>query len=320
LVGGLAIGIDIGGTKIAGALVTASGQIKTRIRCQTVASEGGHAVMERAIRLVEELLVSSSQKVEGIGIASAGFIDPKTGVVLHATDLLPGWTGTELARTFENRFSLPAMAINDACAAAVGENRFGAAQGLSDFVLLTLGTGVGGGIFCGGRLLLGALGVAGSVGHMIIDCNGRQCSCGSKGCLEAYVSGTAVANRALELGSERCLDSPLLQAIRTNRSEGAKLISIAASEGDPFAVEVLHEAGTYLGWGLTSLFNLFNPAKIVLGGSVAEAGDFLLKPARDVVSQSSLRGEKDSACIVKAQLGDDAGIIGAASLVWDPIV
>lgn len=316
----LVLGIDIGGTKIAGALVTSAGEVRARASCKTMASEGAEAVMTRALQVAAELLNSCANGIKGIGIASGGLIDPETGVVIHATELLPGWTGMEIARIFEEHFDLPARAINDASAAAVGEGRFGAARGVDDFVLLTLGTGVGGGIFSGGRLLLGAHGVAGSIGHMVIDCDGRWCNCGSRGCLEAYVSGTAITDRFLKLADERGLDEPLIQAVRADRNLGTKLIGKAASEADSFAVEIVREAGTYLGWGLVSLLNLFNPAMIVIGGSVADMGDLLLQPAREVLCRYSLRGEKDPIRIVRAQLGNDAGIVGAASLIWDPLI
>jgi len=316
----LVVGIDIGGTKIAGALVTPTGEVRTRAACKTMASEGAEAVMARALQIAAELLNSCPGEVAGMGVASGGLIDPRTGVVIHATELLPGWTGMEIAQVFEEHFGLPAKAINDASAAAVGEGRFGAARGVDDFVLLTLGTGVGGGIFSGGRLLLGTQGVAGSIGHMVIDCDGRWCNCGSRGCLEAYVSGTAITDRALQLADERGLDEPLIQAVRADRNAGTQLIGKAASESNDLAIEIVREAGTYLGWGLANLVNLFNPAMIVIGGSVAEMGDLLLHPAREVVCKHSLRGEKDPVRIVKAQLGNDAGTVGAASLIWNPVV
>ena len=186
------IGIDIGGTKIAGGLVDRSGAITERIQCPTRAPEGAQAIMARVVEMAASLRRAAGGKIEGIGVASGGQIDPRTGVVIHATDLLPGWKGTRITEIIEERFGVKARALNDGSAAALGEGRFGAAKGVSDFVLLTLGTGVGGGIVTDGRLLNGALGVAGSIGHMVIDCDGRQCNCGSRGCLEAYVSGTAI--------------------------------------------------------------------------------------------------------------------------------
>ena len=310
------IGIDIGGTKIAGGVVDPRGEILHRLKRPTNASEGGPAVMSRVADLAADLLSAAPGEVDGIGVATGGQVHPETGVVLHATPLLPGWVGMRIKDMLEERFHLPVRVINDATAAALGEWRFGAARGVSDFVLLTIGTGVGGGIFSDGKLLRGTLGAAGAIGHMIIDCDGRPCNCGSRGCLEAYVSGTAMTDRALAFAADRHLDAPLVRAIRADRSAGARLLGEAASDGDQFALAVIREAGEYLGCALVSLLNLFNPAMIVIGGSVAEMGELLLAPAREIARKHALRGDRDPVRIVRAQLGNDAGLLGAASLVW----
>ena len=311
----LAIGIDIGGTKIAGALVTRSGKIRTRVEYPTPASEGGRAVIARAAEIADELLKASPREVEGIGVAAAGQIDPKTGVVIQATELLPDWKGTPITSILEERFGIPARAINDASGAALGEGKFGAARGVRDFVCITIGTGVGGGIVSEGKLLPGALGVAGSIGHMTIDCDGRPCNCGSVGCLEAYVAGTAIVNRILELADACGIRSPLVDGLRSKELTGARALNEAVH--DELALEVIREAGEYLGWGIVNLLNLLNPAMVVIGGSVVVLGDLLLDPARRIASQRSLRGESDPVRIVRAELGNDAGVIGAASLIWE---
>jgi glucokinase len=311
----LTIGIDIGATKIAGALVSREGKILKRIECPTNAIEGGQAVMARVADLALELASAARAPLEGAGVAAAGQIDPKTGVVLAATPLIPDWTGTRIKDVLEERLGIPARVINDGNAAALGEGAFGAARNVRDFVLLTIGTGVGGGIVSDGRLIEGASRVAGAIGHMVIDCDGRPCNCGSRGCLEAYTSGTSMASRALELADERRIDTPLIRSIRADLSQGAKLLGEAAVAGDSFALEVIHEAGEYLGWGLVSLINLFNPEMIVVGGSVAEMGDLLLAPAREVAMSKALKGARRMVRIVKAQLGNNAGILGAASLM-----
>jgi len=312
----LTIGIDIGATKIAGALVSREGKILKRIECPTNAVEGGQAVMARVADLALELASAARAPLEGAGVAAAGQIDPKTGVVLAATPLIPDWTGTRIKDVLEERLGIPARVINDGNAAGLGEGAFGAARNVRDFVLLTIGTGVGGGIVSDGRLIEGASRVAGAIGHMVIDCDGRPCNCGSRGCLEAYTSGTSMASRALELADMRGLDTPLIRSIRADLSQGAKLLGEAAVAGDAFALEVIHEAGEYLGWGLVSLINLFNPEMIVVGGSVAEMGDLLLAPAREVAMSNALKGARRMVRIVKAQLGNNAGILGAASLIW----
>ncbi|MDH7481435.1 MAG: ROK family protein [Armatimonadota bacterium] len=313
----LTIGIDIGGTKIAGGLVTRQGNVIRLLERPTNAAEGGKAVMERVAELIAELVSSSSAGVEGIGVATGGQINPETGVVFSATPLLPGWVGMPIKGILEGRFCLPVRVINDASAAALGEWMFGAARGSRNFVLLTIGTGIGGGVFCDGKLVQGAMGAAGAIGHMVIDCDGRPCNCGSRGCLEAYASGTAMANSALALAEERKLDTQLIRMIRSNHKMGAFFLAQSALAGDEFATEVIREAGEYLGWGFVSLLNLFNPELVVVGGSVAEMGDLLLQPAWEIAMRHSLRREKDPVRITKAQLGNNAGLLGAASLIWD---
>ncbi len=309
------IGIDIGGTKIAGALVDRSGDMRDRIQYPTKASEGGQAVMARVIDMVGSLRQAAGGKIEGIGVASGGQIDPRTGVVIHATDLLPGWKGTRITETLEQRFGVKARALNDGSAAALGEGRFGAAKDVTDFVLLTLGTGVGGGIVSDGKLLSGALGVAGSIGHMIIDCDGRPCNCGSRGCLESYVSGTAILKRMSKLAVERGYDSPFIRRLMQGEPRNSSLMRDAID--DELGAEVIREAGEYLGWGFVSLLNLLNPAMLIIGGGVAVLGDALLDPAREIARRHALRGEWDPVRIVRAELGNNAGLVGAASLVWE---
>lgn len=309
------IGIDIGGTKIAGGLVDRSGAITERFQCPTPASEGAQAIMARVVEMAASLRRASGGKIEGIGVASGGQIDPRTGVVIHATDLLPGWKGTRITEIIEERFGVKARAMNDGSAAALGEGRFGVAKGISDFVLLTLGTGVGGGIVADGRLINGALGVAGSIGHMVIDCDGRKCNCGSRGCLEAYVSGTAILSRMTELAGERGYDSTFIRRLTSGEPRHSNLMCDAID--DRIGSEVIREAGEYLGWGFVSLLHLLNPALLIIGGGVAVLGDALLDPAKEIVRRYSLRGEWDPVRIVRAELGNNAGLVGAASLVWE---
>lgn len=313
----LTLGIDIGGTKIAGGVVNRRGEVLHRLEIPTNASDGGPVVIRRAGDLIAELMSLASGDFEGIGVANGGQVHPETGVVFSATPLLPGWVGIRIKDTLQERFGLPVRAINDASAAALGEARFGAGRGVKDFVLLTIGTGVGGGVFSDGKLLMGALGSAGAIGHMVIDCDGRPCNCGSRGCLEAYTSGLSIANRACELAAERKLDTPLIRSIRSDISAGTRLLGEAASAGDEFASEVIREAAKYLGWGLVSLLNLFNPSLVIIGGSVAELGDMLLGPAWEIARKNCLRHELDPARIVRAELGNDAGFLGAATLIWD---
>lgn len=311
------VGIDIGGTKIAAGIVNRQGEVVRRLETPSRASEGGPAVMTRASDLIAELISSGRHEIGGIGVATGGQIDPVTGVVFSATPIIPDWVGIRIYDTLGGRFSVPVKAMNDASAAAVGEGMFGAGRGVDDFVLLTIGTGVGGGVFSDGKLVNGALGAAGAIGHMVIDCDGRPCNCGSRGCLEAYTGGLVIANRALELADQRGLDTELVRGIRADVSSGTRLLGQAAGAGDAFALEVIQEAGEYLGWGFVSLLNLFNPSLVIIGGSVAELGDLLLVPAWEIARTHCLRKDKDPARLVRAQLGNNAGLLGAASLLWE---
>ena len=311
------VGVDIGGTKIAAGIVNRRGEILHRLEAPSRASEGGPTVMQRASDLIAELISTARYEIGGIGVANGGQVDRATGVVFSATPLIPGWVGIRIKDTLEERFGIPVRAMNDASAAAVGEATFGAGRGVRDFVLLTIGTGVGGGVYSDGKLLQGAIGAAGAIGHMIIDCDGRQCNCGARGCLEAYTGGRVIAHRALELADQRGLDTELVHAIRADVSSGTKLLGMAANAGDEFALEVIREAGGYLGWGFVGLLNLFNPSLIIVGGSVAELGDLLLGPAWEVARAHCLRNDKDPARLTRAQLGNDAGLLGAASLLWE---
>ena len=308
------VGVDIGGTKIAVGIVDSDGRILARAERPTNTADGGPAILDRAGDMIAELISSSSVKVGGIGVASGGQADPDTGVIHSATPLIPGWVGIRIKDTLEERFGVPVRAMNDASAAAVGEWRFGAARGVDDFVLLTIGTGVGGGIFEDGKLLRGVRGAAGSIGHMVIHRDGRPCNCGSRGCLEAYTGGLSIAKRALELAAERGLDYDLIRAIRSDLHAGARLLGESARRGDEFALEIIREAGEYLGWGFVSLLNLFNPSLIVIGGSMAGLGDILLGPAWEIARKHCLRREADPARLVTAHLGNDAGLLGAAAL------
>lgn len=304
----LIIAIDIGGTKIAGAVISEDGQILRAKTCSSPAAQGANAVMDCAVRTISELI---TPEVVGIGVSSGGQINPATGEVIHATDMIPGWKGTQISRVLRERFALPVKAVNDGTAATLGEWRFGAAKGVSDFVCMTIGTGIGGGIVAGSRLLEGALGVAGSVGHMVISVGGRACGCGNRGCLEAYSSGTAIIRRILELADERGVRSDLIDSLK---SGDARSLVHHAGE-DALAREAVREAGEYLGWGIVTLLNLLNPAMIVIGGGVSALGDLLLDPAREIARTHSLRGESDPVPIVQAKLGNEAGLLGAASLV-----
>lgn len=300
------LGIDIGGTKIAGGLVDAdTGRVLHSARVPTLAREGGAAVLLRALHLARTLLdEADAQNLPApvaVGIGAGGQIDAETGIVLSATDVLPGWAGTHLASAFADALRLPAFADNDVNALAIGECRYGAGQNGNNLVYLALGTGVGGAIVSGGRLHRSRTGVSGEVGHLVLDPDGLPCTCGGRGCLEQYVSGPALLRQFHAFGGTSKGDPP------------PPLREQAAQNPHGSAARALDAAGNALGVGLVSLANIFGPDRIIIGGGLAALGDALLEPARQTLAARALPAVRHTP-VVTAALGENASIIGAASL------
>jgi glucokinase len=299
------LGIDIGGTKIAGALIdAATGNVLYRGRVPTNAAEGGASVLQRAVELARTLIHEGATQgidaPEAVGIGAGGQIDSRTGVVLSATDILPGWAGQRIAETFEQILEIPAAVDNDVNALAVGECRFGAGRGFENLVYLALGTGVGGAIISNGKLHYSHTGVSGELGHLILVPDGLPCTCGGKGCLEQYVSGPALRRQFQAMGGKSLPD-------------GTPLTEMARQDPDSPAARAIRLTGDLLGIGLTTLANIFGPERIIIGGGLAALGDLVLEPARKVVTTRALAPVRETP-IVTAALGPDASVIGAACL------
>jgi len=233
------------------------------------------------------------------------------GVVTQSPNL-PGWRNTPLADIIRKNFAAKVYIIHDANASALGELYFGAGKGARNMVYMTVSTGVGGGIIIDGKEYEGASGAAGEVGHMTIDVNGPKCNCGNTGCLEMLASGTAMAREAirrLNAGEE----SSLTKMVRGKIDAISALeIGTAAAQGDQLAIGVIKQAATCLGIGMVNLVNIFNPEMIVVGGGVSNLGEMLLGPARELVKQRAFPISSGAVKIVRAQLGEDSGVIGAA--------
>jgi glucokinase len=308
------LAIDLGGTKIIAAIISNKGQIVAKKRCLTLADEGPHPVISRIFSAIDHLLsqrnINPSQ-LDSISIAAAGAIDFKKGLITSSPHL-PGWHDVPLRDIVEEKYKVNTFLINDASAAALGEHHFGAGRGVNNLILLTVGTGIGGGIIINGRLYSGVSGSAGEIGHMTIDVNGPRCDCGKTGCLEALVSGTAVAKEAIKRirQGERSSLTEIVEGKIENIT--AEEVSIAAQGGDSLASEVILKAATYLGVGIANLVNIFNPEMIIIGGGMAKMGDLLLNPARQVVRERAFQLPAQAVQIVPARLGDDAGVLGAA--------
>lgn len=308
------LAIDLGGTKIASAIVSDTGKILARDYRLTLAGEGVEPVMGRIFQSVEQLLKESKttpSQLDSISIASAGTIDSEQGLVSVSPNL-PGWRDIPLRDRIKERFGLDTFLVNDASAAALGEHRLGAGRGTVNLIYITVSTGIGGGIIIDGGLYLGSSGSAGEIGHMTIDASGPECYCGNKGCLEVLASGTAIAREAKK--SIAAGESSALTDMVAGKTEAitAREVSLAAQGGDPLALKVVAEAANYLGVGMTNVVNIFNPDMIVIGGSVAKMGDRLLEPVRQVVAETAFGLSAQAVQIVPAGLGDDVGILGAA--------
>jgi glucokinase len=313
----LSVGIDIGGTKIAGSAVTAEGEIKHTARRGTPAQDVD-AITAAVVEIVGELTGRSSDdgdRVTTVGVACAGFVDATGSTVLFAPNL--AWRDEPLRERLEQATGLPVLLENDANAAAWGEFRFGAAREADDMLLVTVGTGVGGGVVSDGHLLRGAHGVAAEIGHIRVVPDGHRCGCGNRGCLEQYASGSALVREARELVRGGSPHAAALAARCDGDPEKlqGRMVTDAAQQGDPAAVELLEDLGRWLGEGLASLAAVLDPAVIVVGGGVAGAGDLLLDPARAAFGRHLTgRGHRPVPPLVPALLGNDAGVVGAADL------
>lgn len=318
----LAIGVDIGGTKVAGGLVDDQGVIRARTRRDTPDRSTRPLVVENTIvDVVEDLLAQAGDvPVVGVGIGAAGFVASDRATVVFSPHL--SWRDEPLRDALATRLPLPVTVDNDANAAAWAEWRFGAGRGESHLMVITLGTGIGGGIVIDGQVQRGRFGMAGEYGHMQVVPNGARCECGNRGCWEQYASGNALVREARALLLAR---SPMVAELRAYVGDvdtlTGPMITESAQRGDATAVELLAEIGGWLGLGMANLAAAFDPGAFVVGGGVSAAGELLLGPARDAFRrQLTGRGYRPEARIVVAQLGSEAGLVGAADLARGPQV
>jgi glucokinase len=309
---GLTCGIDIGGTKVAGAVVDAEGRVIAEARVVSPATDP--SAMEAA---VADLVAgfAAEHELVAVGVGAAGYIASDRSTVLFAPNI--AWRNEPLGADLARLTGLPVVVENDANAAAWGEFRYGAGRDVDDQLMVTVGTGVGGGIVTDGRLLRGAHGVGAEIGHLCIVPEGRPCGCGNRGCLEQYGSGTALVRSAREaVAAGSLLARDLLQRAGGDAEAiTGPMITDAAKEGDRFAIEQFEQLGAWLGHGIASLAAVLDPAVVVIGGGVSEAGDLLVEPLRATFERELTgRGFRPRAEIRLAQLGNRAGVIGAADL------
>ncbi len=309
-----AVGIDIGGTKIAGALVATDGTIAHRERIETPDADSD-SILDATAAFVTRLVETAGGEVSGVGIACAGMVDGRTGHMWFAPNL--PWRDVAVADEVRARTGHRILVENDANAAAWGEYRHGAGVDCDDMLLATVGTGVGGGCIVDDRLLRGAFGIGGEIGHIVLDPDGPLCGCGNSGCLEVFASGTALEGYARELVAsgeakgaglrERCGGDP---TVLTGQD-----VTELARAGDEGAVGLLTLLGSRLGAGLASVAAVLDPGLVVIGGGVADAGALLLDPVAEAYVEHQIgRGHRPSPDVVPATLGNDAGIVGVAAL------
>ena len=308
------IAVDLGGTKVAAGLVARNGTVVRRSVEPTDVS-GEDAVLAQLERLIAGL-VDGGFGALGVGVPST--IDQRTGHAVTSVNI--PLAGVDLRARLHQLFGVPVAIENDGNAAAVAEHRLGAARGARHVVMLTLGTGVGGGLILDDRLYRGAVGAAGELGHITIDADGPPCqgACPGRGHLEVLASGPA-ADGLAELAAVEHPDGDLGRAAAAGRKVNPHLLVELASAGPGDAREVLGHVGFHLGIGISDLVNVFNPELVVIGGGFAEAGDLLLDSARQVVAERALPPAKDEVRIVPAELGSDAGLIGAAIVAFDTL-
>ncbi|MCI0439205.1 MAG: ROK family protein [Chloroflexi bacterium] len=310
------LAVDIGGTQIRVALVDEDGRIVAREAARTLARQGREDVVERLMAALDKACDRADRDaIVGVGLSMPGPIDPHTGVIYNPPNL-PGWDGYSLKPELESRYPFRAVFGNDANLAALAEHAYGAGRGHTDLIYLTISTGIGGGIIADGRLYAGYRGFSGELGHMTIDPDGPRCNCGNHGCLEAMASGTAVARMARERLSAGRASTMLDMAQGGIEGVDASIAARAAEAGDTLALEIMSEAANNLGIGIVSLLHIFDPEIVVLGGGMSQSLGLLLP---GIVRQIELRGMahvKGRQPVVKSALGDDAGLLGAAALVF----
>ena len=313
----LTLGIDLGGTKVKTALVDSKGKILSAHKYPTNPEKGADGVIEDILKCIDGCLGDNIQKAEALGIGIAAQVD-LNGNVIDAPNLR--WRNVPLKRILEKKLGMPVFVLNDVSAATWGEWRYGSGKNVSDLVVIFIGTGVGGGVISGSRMVIGCNNSGGELGHITIALDGRQCHCPNKGCLEAYAGGWAIAERAQE-------------AIRANFQNGRQLISLAGTienitaktvgdayyKKDPLSVQLIEETIQYLAAGVVSIVNVFNPRILILGGGVIEGMPELISEIEKIAKEKALESSLVDLKITKAALGSDAGVIGAAIFAQNEI-
>jgi glucokinase len=312
---GCVIGVDLGGTKLLAGTVDSKLEVHHRVYRLARPDDTG-ALIDQLVEAVQEAIDAAPDDVLAVGLGIPCLVDPATGVALDSNHL--PLRGVAVRDLLAERVALPVVVDNDANAAMLVEWRCGEARGANNAIMLTLGTGIGGGLIVGGRLVHGTRGAAAELGHIIVDANGPPCpgSCPNHGCLEALVSGHAIGAEGRRVAQDDP-DGALGRALASGREITGALVTELAHDGDPAARDVMTLMGEHLGLGVVTLVNIFNPEVVVVGGGAIAAGELLLAPAREVVARRALPINRADVRLVSARFGAESGMLGAACMALD---
>jgi glucokinase len=310
-----AVGVDLGGTNIKIGIVSDRGKLVKSISIKTEAEYGPKKVIENILSGIEEILKKNKLKIQGIGIGCPGVVSTKKGIVENAPNL-PGWKNIKLGSIVKKEYGYDVHVENDANAAAIGELIFGAGKKYSSFVMVTLGTGVGGGIVFNNKIFRGEFGAAGEIGHISIDVNGPKCNCGSTGCIEAY-AGNQYLKEIVRKELPDYPKSKLWSLIDGDLMKvSPRIIQSASEQGDEYSKFIINRMGKQLGTALASLSNLLDISTFIIGGGVAGFGKTLFDSTRTTIAQRVLTPHRSRVLVIPAKLKNEAGIKGASSLVF----
>lgn len=310
----LYLGIDLGGTNVKVGVVTQAGQVLHHLNLETEAANGPEHVLTQIKKGAREIIdMAGTDEFAAVGIGAPGSVDPE-GWVKYPPNF-PDWKEVPVKNEIEKFFGLPTFVDNDANVVAIGEGVFGASKKYADFLCITLGTGVGGGLFLNGKIYRGSRWAAGEIGHVTIDPNGPRCNCGNHGCLERYVGAQYISERAAEKIEQSGNKTKIIEMIEGDFSRiTPKIITEAAFQGDELCKEVLRETGELLGIALASVINLLNLPLIIVSGGVSQAGALILEPMKATIYRRTLPVPRAGFKVTMATLGAHAGIVGAAAL------
>lgn len=310
-----AIGVDLGGTSIKLGVVTQSGKIVKKLSLRTEAEKGPKKVIGNIIAGISKLTEKSNYKISGIGIGCPGVVTPGKGIVENPPNF-PGWEKVNIKKIISQEFKKPVFVDNDANAAAIGELTFGSGKKFKSFIMITLGTGVGGGIVMNKKIYHGDFGAAGEIGHISIDFNGPKCNCGSYGCIEAY-AGNLYLRERVRTELRKHPESKIWKLINNDLSKvSPRNVQLAAETGDAFAKSIIDELGVHLGSAFASLCNVLDISVFIIGGGIAGFGKPLFDSIKKTISRRVMAPIRPRVRVLPAKLKNDAGIKGASALVF----